>query len=403
MMSKRPIYLFVTPFFPSPSTWRGGYCYDMVRALMRTGRYDIRVISPGNGETYVYAGVNVHTYRHLELPSGVLPFACAYINQRRFVAAISQAGINFSHVAVCHVHTVGLGAVVLAAKYANPKIRTLLHHHCLNPIRLSSGRLGVVPVHATLLYRYYQRVCEKTDLHVFCSRESKSSFGMAWIENIPERGYLDVRKKLWLGRWLGNLRCRQAYVYYNGYDPEVFSMEPSSRLERNGLVIGCVANFQPLKDQLTLLRAVARLAPIMEDLRCILIGSGQMLSTCKEFVNEAHIQDIVEFRAEIDHLKLASFYRSLDLFVLPSRSEGFCCAYVEALACGTPIMACKGISVKDLLSPEQRDAFLINPGDDKELSEKILAFSRAKCRWAIDSQFDTNRIAEKFVAYLEEL
>lgn len=36
----KPIYLFVSPFFPTPESWRGGFCYDMARALVRVKSRD---------------------------------------------------------------------------------------------------------------------------------------------------------------------------------------------------------------------------------------------------------------------------------------------------------------------------------------------------------------------------
>ena len=45
------IYLFVTPFFPSPESWRGGYCLDAAQALIRDGRFDVRVFVPGPSAT----------------------------------------------------------------------------------------------------------------------------------------------------------------------------------------------------------------------------------------------------------------------------------------------------------------------------------------------------------------
>ena len=38
MMKMKGLYLYVTPFFPSRDNWRGGYCFDQVMALKRSGR-----------------------------------------------------------------------------------------------------------------------------------------------------------------------------------------------------------------------------------------------------------------------------------------------------------------------------------------------------------------------------
>ena len=40
----KPIYVIVTPYFPSARCWRGSYCYDFAVALMRLGEYDVHYL-----------------------------------------------------------------------------------------------------------------------------------------------------------------------------------------------------------------------------------------------------------------------------------------------------------------------------------------------------------------------
>lgn len=44
MLSSKPIYLYITPFFPSSRTWQGGFCLDAVRAIRADGRYEVVVM-----------------------------------------------------------------------------------------------------------------------------------------------------------------------------------------------------------------------------------------------------------------------------------------------------------------------------------------------------------------------
>ena len=45
-MENNSIYIVVTPFFPSPISWRGAYCYDFVRVLDRQQELKVGVESP---------------------------------------------------------------------------------------------------------------------------------------------------------------------------------------------------------------------------------------------------------------------------------------------------------------------------------------------------------------------
>ena len=91
----KPIYLFVSPFFPTPESWRGGFCYDMARALVREGTYDVRVFVPGDGPDYDMGGLHVVRFKQMALPCGAFPCLMWPYNKALFLRAIKKTGINF--------------------------------------------------------------------------------------------------------------------------------------------------------------------------------------------------------------------------------------------------------------------------------------------------------------------
>lgn len=368
----KPIYLFVTPFFPSPESWRGGFCLDAAQALIRDGRFDVRVFVPGTGPDFEVEGVRVHRFPHTVLPCELAPFLVDGRNARAFVRRVEETGVKWDEVAVCHVHTVNFAPYAIATKRLNPQILCALQHHFTCPVHVRSGRLGEVPGHATLLYRYWRRLCAAMDVHVFTSERSRASFGKMFEKGM-EGPWTDLKDRLIFGRWMRPFDPpKSSYVLYNGVDRRKFSPAAESRHD-SGLVIGCVANFHPLKGQMTLLQAVARLKGTVPDLTVRFVGSGEALAECMAFAKAQGIMDVVRFEREMPHERLADFYRSLDLFVLPSTYwEGFCCVYAEALACGVPVMGCRGISFLDELLPEaDKQEWLVPPHDAAALAERI--------------------------------
>ena len=368
----KPIYLFVTPFFPAPESWRGGFCLDAAQALIRDGRFDVRVFVPGTGPDYEVEGVRVHRFPRTILRCELAPFLVDGRNARAFVRRVEETGVRWNEVSVCHVHTVNFAPYAVAVKRLNPHALCALQHHFTCPVHLRSGRLGEIPFHATLLYAYWRRLCAEMDVHVFTSERSRASFGKMFAKGM-EGAWTDLRERLLFGRWMRPFDSpKSSYVLYNGVDRRKFSPASQSRHDP-GLVIGCVANFHPLKGQMTLLEAVARLKGTIPDLTVRFVGSGETFEACVAFAKAQGLMDVVRFEREMPHERLADFYRSLDLFVLPSSYwEGFCCVYAEALACGVPVMGCRGISFLDeMLSEADRQEWLVPPHDAAALADRI--------------------------------
>ncbi len=63
-------------------------------------------------------------------------------------------------------------------------------------------------------------------------------------------------------------------------------------------------------------------------------------------------------------------YNGADIFVLPSRREGFGLVYVEAMACGLPVIGTSTGGVPEIITNE-KDGFLVPPEDATELAKKI--------------------------------
>lgn len=396
-MSK-PIYLYITPFFPSPESWRGGYCLDAVKAIIRDGRYDVRVIACGPGHDYEWDGVLVYRLKRVIAPFGLFPFLLDYLNNHFLKRLLDRIGVSGEDVGVCHANTLGFAHYAAFFKRISPHAKTIVQFHSSYSITLRSGRLGVIPIHATVLYFYLRRMVEHVDVLAFVSEMARNTFGKCFVGE-PEGEIRDVRSQLTFGRFMRDLRLPQQIVVYNGVDTRLFNA--SGRAPHEGFVIGCVANFQPLKDHMTLLKAVNILKDRIGGLKVRLIGSGQTLQMCRDYVAAHSLSNVVSFEREVDHRDLPGFYRSLDLFVLPSRLEGFVCVCVECAACGTPAIFSSSISLSELISEEEVKYWLFRPCDVQDLVEKVLAYKRGRWAQHFTRSLEINKIWGEFLDVIQ--
>lgn len=395
----RPIYLVVTPFFPEPGRHYGVYCYDFVRALERMGKYDVRVFVPGAGEDYVYQGVLVHRFRTRQLPSAIFPFLFDVWNQRSFLRKLKVCGIDLKGVMVCHGHTALFGVYPLSVRARNPNCLAVLHHHDLASFGLRLGRLRHVWLHKVINFLLLRRLHEALDLHVFISAAVERSFRL--FPRTDWSVYEDYRR---VGRglkWFRPARIGDAVVLWNGVDLRHFT--PKARATSDNFVIGCVSNFLENKGHLDLLNALLSLIDRIQGIKVRLIGIGPTLGTCRAFVREHGLEANVSFEEEMDHTQLPDFYRSLDLFVLPSYFEGFGCVFTEAWACGTPFITCEGQGMDDMVVPEERHLWLCKPKCPEDLADKILYFYRHRPAQHLAGPIDIDVLVSRFVGQIEAL
>jgi len=127
-------------------------------------------------------------------------------------------------------------------------------------------------------------------------------------------------------------------VHYTGVDLDHFGIvdreEAKTALGVSGKIVLCVGALIPRKGQDLLIRAL----PSLPDVTLLLAGQGQYRRTLEKLAEELKVDRRVGFLGSIPHHKLPRVFAAADVMALPSSSEGLANAWVEALACGTPIV-----------------------------------------------------------------
>jgi glycosyltransferase involved in cell wall biosynthesis len=83
---------------------------------------------------------------------------------------------------------------------------------------------------------------------------------------------------------------------------------------------------------------------------------------CRHLTQELGLAHRVHFLGQVREEELLDAYRSADVFVMPSRHEGFCIPVIEAMACGLPVVAARAGALPETVG----DAGLTFTADDPE-------------------------------------
>ena len=130
----------------------------------------------------------------------------------------------------------------------------------------------------------------------------------------------------------------------NGVDTVAFSpgdkaqAREQSGLPAEGKVLLCVGHLIERKGQHLLLEAYARVHPQGGPL-LVFVGGGEAQPALEAQAAALGIADQVRFTGAVPPERLPAFYRSADVMILASLREGWPNVVLEALACGTPVIA----------------------------------------------------------------
>jgi len=161
------------------------------------------------------------------------------------------------------------------------------------------------------------------------------------------------------------------FVSYNGVETSVFHPGPEPRppfLAGASLIAGTVCVLREEKRLDLLLRAFAQTRHLDPRMKLLIVGGGDMLPAWLALRRELELEECCHF--EPATADAARWMRLMDIFVLPSRSEGFPNALLEAMACGCAVIGSAVGGIPELID-DGRDGFLFPPGDAGRLAGRL--------------------------------
>jgi len=147
-------------------------------------------------------------------------------------------------------------------------------------------------------------------------------------------------------------------LHYTGLDRDRFrplghtqlrsqlSREISFAMPDNAPLLACVGALIERKGQAI---AIAALRDI-PGARLVLAGQGEDEARLRALAISEGVADRVHFAGSIDHDLMPLILSAADVMVLPTVSEGLANAWVEALACGTPVITCDVGGAREIIT-----------------------------------------------------
>ena len=134
-------------------------------------------------------------------------------------------------------------------------------------------------------------------------------------------------------------------------------------------VVGFIGRHARYKGLLILMEALA----LLPGVHAFIGGDGPYRKAAQEKALALGIQDRVHFFGRLDHHDKLKLLAALDVFAFPSTeiTEAFGISQMEAMMCGTPVVASDLPTGVTDVAVDGRTALLVSPGDPAQLAEQI--------------------------------
>ena len=215
---------------------------------------------------------------------------------------------------------------------------------------------------------------------------------------------------------------RPAEVIRHGIDIDVFqpaadrvALRRALGLPETGVLIGCFGRIRAQKGVDLLVDAALELMPVRPGLSLVFAGRATakheaFLAAQQARIAAAGLSERIRFLGEVPWARLVELHQALDLYVAPARWEGFGLTPLEAMACGTPVVASDVGAHAELVGPEQ--GTIVPPGEPAALTAALaawiddparLAAARPGCRAHVAAAFPIGAEAERLNAVYRRL
>lgn len=211
-------------------------------------------------------------------------------------------------------------------------------------------------------------------------------------------------------------------VFPNTFDTERFqwsgpdySLRSELGIPPDARVLLAVTRLEPTerpKGYDDVIRALSRVSAVHPRVMFVLAGAGSEIVRVKALAESLGVGDRVLLPGFVDESDLPRLYRTADAFVMPSRKEGFGIVFIEAVACGIPVIAGNADGSVDALL-DGRVGRLVTLGDPTELDRAIIeelqrdpiersATTRRNAA-LVANEFGPDRFRERLKGHLDDL
>jgi phosphatidyl-myo-inositol dimannoside synthase len=151
-------------------------------------------------------------------------------------------------------------------------------------------------------------------------------------------------------------------------DVDIPSLPPNSRML---LTVARLISSEPGKGVDAVIAVLPEVLKVVPDLFYVIIGGGDLKPALESIARKSPARDRILFVGKLQLDQLRGYYSRCDVFVMPSRQEGFGIVFVEAMALGKPVIAGNHGGAPEVVR-DGVTGYLIDSEDYQALTERLI-------------------------------
>jgi len=162
----------------------------------------------------------------------------------------------------------------------------------------------------------------------------------------------------------------------NGVNTEEFNPNVDGQVVRrrfgikDSLVVLFVGSLLPVKGVEYFLRSIPIILSTISNVVFVIVGEGFQKDFLKDLSRKLGISKSVIFAGQVQRSKIPYFFAASDVFVMPSLSEGFNNAVIEAMASGKPVVGTSVGGTRDQIE-DGLNGYLVEPANPRDLADRV--------------------------------
>ncbi len=230
-------------------------------------------------------------------------------------------------------------------------------------IRHNKTIKSVVTIH-DLIFLHYPQYYPVIDRHIYAFKFRKACQNADTIIAISECTKRDIIRFF-------NIPEDKIHIIYQGCDTSfAFPVTDEKKTEvqqRYSLPKRYILNVGSIEERKNALLAVRALEEVPQEVHLVIVGRRTSYTEeIEKYILKNHLQDRVHILNGIPFADLPTIFQLAEVFVYPSRFEGFGIPIIEAIHSGVPVVAATGSCLEEAGGPH---AMYVHPDDVKALAK----------------------------------